>query len=272
MTQSAIEPLDMHSRWSLQWLSTGAASLALIVCAFVVSSNAFAQAYKWVDDKGVVHYGDTLPPEATKKQSTVINSQGRPVKKTDAALTPEQIAAKEAERERKVEQDKKVAERMRIDNMLTATYTKEQDFKAAYDRSANSLNARLLSLSDRLKGLEARDVKVNEEMEFYKAGQKKGSKTAKQVEVPPQLIADKERIDKERTSVVRETASTQKELTDLKMRIDSEQARWVALKSGLPAGSLENEVKKPDASKDQTKDQSKDSSKVSEKSDGKAKR
>ena len=59
-----------------------------------------ATTYKWVDDQGVVHYTDKLPPEAVNKGSVELNKQGVPIKKIEPALTPEQRRARDAEEER----------------------------------------------------------------------------------------------------------------------------------------------------------------------------
>ena len=49
--------------------------------------------YRWVDDQGVVHYGDQVPPQYAQKEHTVLNTQGVEVKRLDAQKTPEQQAA-----------------------------------------------------------------------------------------------------------------------------------------------------------------------------------
>jgi hypothetical protein len=67
-----------------------AALTALVIAAAfcIVAGTARAALYKWVDEKGVVHYTDTLPPEAVDKARTELNNQGVPLKKMDKALSP----------------------------------------------------------------------------------------------------------------------------------------------------------------------------------------
>ncbi len=55
------------------------ASLVLIVVAF--STTAEAKLYKWVDDKGVTHYGEVIPPEYSNKSNALLSDQGRLIKK-----------------------------------------------------------------------------------------------------------------------------------------------------------------------------------------------
>jgi hypothetical protein len=41
-------------------------------------------AYKWVDENGVTHYGDSVPAQYAKKESSVLNKQGMEVGRTQA--------------------------------------------------------------------------------------------------------------------------------------------------------------------------------------------
>src|SRR5260370_15524175 len=71
------------------------------VCLAMAAPGAVAAGmYKWTDDKGIVHYSDQMPPEAVNKGTVVMDKQGRPVKKIEAAPTPEQQKAKEQEDDR----------------------------------------------------------------------------------------------------------------------------------------------------------------------------
>jgi len=56
------------------------AGLVLLV---VFSASAEAKLYKWVDEKGVTHYGETIPPEYAGKDNVQFNDQGRVIKRTD---------------------------------------------------------------------------------------------------------------------------------------------------------------------------------------------
>src|SRR6266403_3106085 len=51
--------------------------------------------YKWVDEQGVTHYGDHIPPEYAAQEKQVINSQGVVINRLEAQQTPEQLAAQE---------------------------------------------------------------------------------------------------------------------------------------------------------------------------------
>src|ERR1700683_1693431 len=51
--------------------------------------------YKWVDEQGVTHYGDHIPPEYAAQERHVINAQGVEISRLEAQKTPEQLAAEE---------------------------------------------------------------------------------------------------------------------------------------------------------------------------------
>ena len=60
-------------------LLTGAAVLAL-----ADTSKGGSVSYRWVDENGVVHYGDRVPPQYSQKETSVINSQGVEVERREA--------------------------------------------------------------------------------------------------------------------------------------------------------------------------------------------
>ncbi len=49
--------------------------------------------YKWVDEQGVTHFGDHIPPEYAAQEQHVINSQGVETERIEAQRSPEQMAA-----------------------------------------------------------------------------------------------------------------------------------------------------------------------------------
>src|SRR3954464_15125393 len=63
------------------------------------SSGSNAVTYKWTDDQGIVHYGDSVPPQYAQKERAVLNNRGVEVRKLDAQKTLEQMAADERARQ-----------------------------------------------------------------------------------------------------------------------------------------------------------------------------
>ena len=113
-----------RSAWPVDWmrLMLPFAGAALAAFAFLsVSGMARAATYKWVDEKGVVHYSDKMPPEALNKGSVELNRDGIAIGRTEPALTPEQLRAKAAEDERQKESKKQQDEVARRDRALLSS-------------------------------------------------------------------------------------------------------------------------------------------------------
>ncbi len=104
------------------------------------AGSTCAALYKWVDDKGVVHYSDSVPPEAVNKGSVELNKQGVQVKKVDPAPTPEQLKAKAAEDERQRALAKQQEEVARRDRALLASYTSENEIDLARARAMQTID------------------------------------------------------------------------------------------------------------------------------------
>jgi hypothetical protein len=147
-----------------------AALTALVAAAAMLASPgpAHGAMYKWVDDKGVVHYTDTLPPEAVDKASTELNKQGIPVKKTDKALTPEQRRALEQDAQRQRQVARQQEEVARRDRALLSSYTSEAEIDLARNRSLQTINNVVQSTLAYSEQLSKRKVEVETKKEEMK--------------------------------------------------------------------------------------------------------
>lgn len=109
--------------------------------ALLAAFPAAAATYKWVDENGVVHYTDRVPPEALNRGNVELNKQGVPVRKTEPALTPEQRRAKAAEDEKRKQQEKQQADAERRDFALLASYTSETEIDLSRQRALATIEA-----------------------------------------------------------------------------------------------------------------------------------
>ena len=208
--------------------------LSVFMAATLAAMPAHAL-FKCVDEKGVTHYGDTMPPQCAKKAITEMSKQGSIVKQYDAPFTPEQLKAQAEERERRKENDKKLAEQRLKDHALISTYGSEREFDMARDKDLATLDARKRALISRNEDVDQQLTKNQNEMEFYKAGK---SKTSKTKEAPPQLVQDFNRAKNDRTNLDHELAKVDTDRAAVTARYDAEKSRWKKLKTGMPAGTL----------------------------------
>jgi uncharacterized protein DUF4124 len=206
--------------------------IALIVALlFVPAAHA---AFKCVDERGVTHIGDTPPAGCASVVMFEISPSGHILRRIEPTPTADQLRAREEEQRRKMQADKLAGEQRRKDVALLASFASEQEFDTARDRNIEPLTSRIRSAQERIKALEQRLVKIDEEMEFYKAGNKKGAK--KEVEVPHLLVAEQERLRNERQTLVASIAGYQKDIESQRTRFDADKKRWLELKrTGLSA-------------------------------------
>lgn len=228
---SALLPIKkIFARMKLSTLCLLALGLASAIPAHAV--------FRCVDDKGVTHYGDTMPPQCAKKEVSEISSSGALVRKIDAQLTPEQIKFREAEKTKRTENLRLVAEQKQRDLALLGTYGSEREFTSSRGRDIAQLDGRLKTLQNRTIEIDASIQKYAAEMEFYKAGQSKSAKSVKPREAPQQLINDLARANNDRVAVDTEIAQTDAEKKTIGDRYDEEKARWKRLKEGLAVGTV----------------------------------
>jgi hypothetical protein len=92
--------------------------------------------YRWVDDKGVVHYGDSIPPEYSKQQRDVLNKQGVQIGTLDAEKTPAQ-AADELRRRETIRQSQA------RDEILLRTYLSSEQIEQLRDQRLDLIEGQI---------------------------------------------------------------------------------------------------------------------------------
>jgi hypothetical protein len=131
------------------------ASALLAVTAYAAppsqhsSSGSKGIAYRWVDEHGVVHYGDNIPPQYASQDRAVLNSQGVEVGHLDAAKTPQEEAAAARAREALMKQKQH-------DAFLVSTYTSVKDIEGLRDARLDQLHGQRAAAEQYVESLRAR--------------------------------------------------------------------------------------------------------------------
>jgi hypothetical protein len=112
-------------------------ALALLAASGTASGAGGRTLYKWVDEQGVTHYGDRIPPEYASQEQHLINSQGVEINTLEAQKSPEQLAAEDQKRV-DAEQNKN------RDRNLLSTYASVQEIERLRDQ-------RVTLISDQIK-------------------------------------------------------------------------------------------------------------------------
>ena len=143
--------------------------LILLLCAFALAGPAAAQKlYKYTDTNGKVVYTDKMPSEAAGKANEQLNRQGTVTKRNEGALTPEQLAAKEAARKKKLDEELAAKEEKRKNMALLNTYSSEQDIADARTRAIASNGEAIQDAERKLAEALKRQLQLADEAEFYK--------------------------------------------------------------------------------------------------------
>src|SRR5258707_8926427 len=124
----------------MRWTKIAWALCAVVLLAspgFAAGASNGRTLYKWVDEQGVTHYGDHIPPEYAAQEKQVINSQGVVINRLEAQQTPEQLAAQE---QKKLE----AQQSQNRDRNLLNTYGSVQEIERLRDQ-------RVTLVSDQIK-------------------------------------------------------------------------------------------------------------------------
>ena len=194
--------------------------LLVVAAALACAGAAHAATYKWVDDKGVVHYSDKMPPEAIDKGNVELNKQGIPVKRNDPAPTAEQRRAKAAEEERQkaLAKEREVVDRR--DRALIQSYTSEDEIDLARSRALGTIESQLTSAQAYSVQLAKRRQELDDRRKSY------GDKT-----VPPAIDRELEGIATELAKQDAFIAEKKRETVAVTARYDADKQRWRELRA-----------------------------------------
>lgn len=122
------------------------------------TSGAPKTTYRWVDEKGVVHYGDSVPAEYSQREQSQLNSQGVEIGKRQAEMTPAEAAAFAAKQ-------KEELDRRNHDVFLMSTYPSVKEIEDVRNARLDQINgqisaaeAYIASLTTRVDGLKQRSM------------------------------------------------------------------------------------------------------------------
>jgi hypothetical protein len=135
--------------------------LGLAVAGTGAAVNNAPVAYKWVDEHGVTHYGDSVPPQYAERGVELLNRQGVEVGHTDAAKTPEQLAAEARIHEASLKQQQH-------DNFLVATYTSVKDIETLRDVRLDQLKGQRNAAEQYVENLHSRLVALQTRAKHFR--------------------------------------------------------------------------------------------------------
>jgi hypothetical protein len=180
--------------------------------------------FKCKDAKGKTYYTQTPPPECLGQEVDELSKQGTVLKKREGVLTPEQLAAREAEEKRKKEEELLAKEEKRKSQALLNTYSSEKDIEDSRQRALKQAAESAKEIEKRIEVAQQRAKKLAAEKEFY----------AKKP-MPKKLQDDINNNEIDLKGQQDAMAGKNKELAEINAKYDEDKRRYLELTSGAKA-------------------------------------
>ena len=185
-----------------------------IILSFITAFIAFAspvnaKILKWVDSKGVTHYGDKLPPQEAGRDNSVLSDQGIIVKKNDSSAID------------RTKIDKQLVEQNRRDSALLGSYNSEEEIELARNRNTKTDEIAKEALVKRLLSITAFLKKNTQTTITLLKNNKKVPDALKE-----ESIYNQTQIKK----IIAQIAAREKSIEEIRLRFDDDKVRYAELK------------------------------------------
>jgi hypothetical protein len=202
-------------------------NVAGVLCAvMLLASPGFAAGasngrtlYKWVDEQGVTHYGDHIPPEYAAQERHVMNSQGIEINRLEAQKTPEALAAEE---QKKIEAEQS----KNRDRNLLNTYASVQEIERLRDQRVTLLTDQIKVTSQFLEVLNGKMKKLRVSSVRFKPYSSDANASA----MPDQIAEDLVRVGNDIRTQEQNLREKRSEETIMSKQFDSDIERFKELK------------------------------------------
>ena len=192
----------------------------------LASSAALAgehdRVYKWVDEEGQIHYGDSIPPEYSELPKQVLNEHAITVDHLEGRKTEEQLLAEQKAKELETQKELQ----RRADQALLATYLSVEEIVMHRDRRIELFQAQSRVTELYLRNLERRLSKLKREAARYRPYNEDPDAPL----ISQDLVAD---INETKATIVRHEKNLQKFRDDERQmvaRFEGDINRFKALK------------------------------------------
>ena len=193
--------------------------LVTLLVGTTFSLPAVAKLYKWVDNDGITHYGEVIPPEYADKDRVELNQDGRVLKEQEI-LTPQKRLAKEQADAKKRAEEQLSVERQRRDKTLINTYSNVNEIELARSRSLQQIDARIYVIRSSVATASANLVGLQNEADGY---------AQRHREIPPSLKDDLQNAQTRLDMLNNNLAQPLAEKAAIEARYDADKARYIEL-------------------------------------------
>lgn len=122
-------------------LVAGLVALAMTPILGIDPAKAEKRLYRWVDESGVVHYSDQIPPAQVDRGRTELNEQGIAVQTVPPAQTAEDIQREQVIERLRAQRERLMAEQKAADRVLLRTFRSVDEIAMARDGRLAAIDA-----------------------------------------------------------------------------------------------------------------------------------
>jgi hypothetical protein len=179
--------------------------------------------YKWVDDKGVTHFGNKIPPEYASQGGEQIDKTGQTVRTIEAEKSGEALAEAERQRAEAEAARQAAADQARNDKVLLGTFPTVADLTRSKDAKLAAVDAQARLASGTVATLERELVKLEKQAETLKKANKP---------VPDKIMVDIESHRRDLLTNQRFVLERQAEHDQVLEQYEKDRKRLIELRGG----------------------------------------
>lgn len=187
-------------------ISVKATALAL---ALGFSTQVAANMYRYTDENGQIVISSTIPQEATKRGYDILSNNGRVIETIPPAPTEEEIAAREAEKQRQ----KELAEQREKDRALLKRFSHPDQAVKAMHRKIRELEGLIQLKRGNISVLSSQlDSEQSRAANMERAGR----------EIPEATLEKIRRLESQIRDIEREITSQTQEIEELRKAFEAD--------------------------------------------------
>jgi len=187
-------------------LSVKTTALAL---ALGFSAQAAANMYRYTDENGQIVISSTIPQEATKRGYDILSNNGRVIETIPPAPTEEEIAAREAEKQRQ----KELAEQREQDRALLKRFSHP-------DQAVNAMHRKIRELEGLIQLKRGNISVISSQLDNEQSRAANMERAGR--EIPEGTLEKIRRLEAQIRDIEREIASQTQEIDELRKAFEDD--------------------------------------------------
>jgi hypothetical protein len=226
LNASPTASLPLKALWrrtptaSLPLKALPVATALLLVLAVGFASEAAANTYRYVNDRGQTVYASTVPPQYVKNGYEVLNDRGQVIQVVPRALTGDELAAQEAARAQQLADEAAQRVQQEADNLLMRLYRSPDEIARKRDERVKLIDGQLTALLASLEKVQAEVTKLQTNVDSQvAAGKEAPSQTVETLRIQNEELArlttQRDRLEADKAAAISEAERDMKRLSEL---------------------------------------------------------